>query len=122
MLGWGPGSTQTLLRSSGRPELQDYSGKYFEHLHNGYLELLVRLGLVGAVFMTLLLTVLIHTLRKAYRCGRLPLDYALVVGGGFAITAVWSVFDFRVIYHDWNVLWTIMAASVYTFGWRSRSV
>lgn len=49
-----------------------YANVQYTLLHNGYLEILVRFGLFGAVVMSIILGVLIATVWRAWRAGLIP--------------------------------------------------
>jgi O-antigen ligase len=119
LLGWGPGSTQYLISHSGRAELQLPYWKggltWLDHLHNTYLEVLVRFGLVGALLLLGAFGSLVRGLWIAYRSGRLPVDYALFLLGGFGLTAIWNLFDFRLTHFDWRFYWLLLAGTAYSF-------
>lgn len=119
VFGWGPGSTEWLVRDSGRQELLHPTYKntmdWLDHLHSTYLELLVRYGLVGALIAAWLLTILLHGAWRAYHESQLPTDYALFVLGAFGLVAIWSAFDYRLDHYDWRHYWILLAGVAYTF-------
>jgi O-antigen ligase len=85
----------------------------YDHLHNSYLELLVRFGLVGAALAAVLLGLLFRATWRAWRQGVLPEDHALWLVGTLAFTAVWCLTDFRSQHHDWRYFWLLLAGSAY---------
>jgi O-antigen ligase len=96
LFGWGPGATKPLIDLQQQKELRDWP-----HLHNTYLEILLRLGLVGAAFYLAGAWLLLRALLRAHRSGTLAPDLALYLYGVFALTAIWSITDFRMIHADW---------------------
>lgn len=119
VFGWGPGSTEYLISHSNRPNLMhpDYRRGYawLDHLHITYLEVLVRFGLVGALLILTVIGFLLKGVWNAYRDKRLPGDYALFFAGAFALTAVWSLSDFRLLHTDWRSYWILLGGSAYGF-------
>ena len=112
-LGWGPGSTKYLIPKSNDPHLLHplSGGKYawIDHLHNTYLEILFRFGLVGGVIFVLLIYLLLKPIIVAIHENSLPRDIGLFVIGTFALIAVWSLSDFRLLHHDWRNYWLLIA-------------
>jgi O-antigen ligase len=102
-LGWGPGATPLLIRELPRTELHRY-----RHVHNSYLELLLRLGVVGLVPFLVAALLVGMRLRRAQRRGAVPRDLALFVYGALTLLAVWSLFDFRMISTDWRFFWIVV--------------
>jgi len=64
LFGWGPSTQVTRLATS---PISQYS-----HLHNTYLEILVRFGLVGAVLLMVLLFLIVRSVWRARQRGALP--------------------------------------------------
>ncbi|MGD2138165.1 MAG: O-antigen ligase family protein [Gammaproteobacteria bacterium] len=116
LLGWGPGSTETLIAESGREELyQTRNMGYLDHLHNTYLETLLQLGVLGAFLWLGLLAALVQGLWRAHRAGVLPRDMLLWYLGFLVLTAIWSLFDFRLLHYDWRYFWILVAGSGYSY-------
>jgi len=124
LFGWGPGSTEYLISHSGLPQLRHselVEGEWKEgpdwldHLHNTYLEVLVRFGLVGAFLMLSVLGLLVRSLWVAHREGRVPLDYAWFLAGALGLMAVWSLSDFRLLHPDWRSYWILIGGITGTF-------
>ena len=120
LLGWGPGSTKYLISESNNPHLLHplAEGKYawIDHLHNTYLEILFRFGLVGGVIFVLLIYLLLKPIILAIHENSLPRDIGLFVVGTFALIAVWSLSDFRLLHHDWRNYWLLIAGIAYGLG------
>jgi O-antigen ligase len=87
LFGWGPG-TQVAPGARSLP-LQ------VKHLHNAYLELLARLGLVGASFFAVGLWIVARAAWHAYRENRLALDHLAFLVGAFSVLAIWCTANFR---------------------------
>jgi len=122
LLGWGPGTVRQLIDPTEHPELlhPDRHGveRPFGHLHNTYLEVLVELGLVGAMLLMAIVGLVIQGLWLAYRRNVVPHDYALFLLGSFAMTAIWAAFNFNVPQFDW-VAYIVLLSGV-SFGFHLR--
>jgi len=118
--GWGPGSTEHLLETSGRPELihpQEKGAAWMDHFHNTYLEILVRFGLLGTLILAATVLLMINTLWRSYKTGLLPKDHFAFLSGSFVLLAVWSLFDFRILHGDCRAYWILLAGIAYSFAW-----
>ena len=132
LFGWGPGSTeylveQTLNSSTARVTapfpfslFADYLPPpkrlpHAEHLHSIYLETLFRHGVLGMAMLILLIIVLLRALWRAYQSNLLPRVHACFLLSAFALTAIWSIFDFRALHTDWRFHWLLLASAIYTF-------
>jgi O-antigen ligase len=124
LFGWGPGSTEYLISQSGLPQLRHSEmvdgewregHEWLDHLHNTYLEILVRFGLVGAFFIVSVLGLLARGLWISRREARLPVDHAWFLAGALALMAIWSLSDFRLLHPDWRSYWVLMGGIMGTF-------
>jgi O-antigen ligase len=124
LFGWGPGSTEYLISHSGLPQLRHsemVDGEWREghawldHLHDTYLEILVRFGLVGASLIVSVLALLARGLWVSRREGRLPVDYAWLLAGALGLMAIWSLSDFRLLHPDWRSYWILLGGIMGTF-------
>lgn len=106
LFGWGPSTQVTRLATS---PISQYS-----HLHNTYLEILVRFGLVGAVLLMVLLFLIVRSVWRARQRGALSHDYFLFIAGSLAILAIWSIANFRMPV-DWRFFWCLLAGMAYGF-------
>lgn len=124
-LGWGTGSTEYLIAHSGRAQLLHPSAEggveWMDHLHNTYLEILLRFGILGALLLTTGALLLISAVFRAYRTGAVSRDYFLFLLGSFGLVAIWSLFDFRALHADWRAYWVLLAGMAYTFDLHRRS-
>lgn len=73
------------------------------HLHNTYLDLAVRLGLVGLLLAAALPGSLVLGLRRAVRDGLQAPDLLRFLSGALVLTAVWSLFDSRLFTLDFRL-------------------
>ncbi|NIV52050.1 MAG: hypothetical protein GWN53_09280, partial [Gammaproteobacteria bacterium] len=97
ILGWGPGTARPLILES-----PDTGIHHLEHIHNGYLQVLVELGLAGAVLLGAMLWLSLRVLWSAARRGDCPYDIWLLLGGAYLITAIWSVTGFQAVHVPWR--------------------
>ena len=128
--GWGPGSTEYLISHSGLPQLRhseliegewQEGPNWLDHLHNTYLEILVRFGLVGALLILSVLGLLARGFWVAHREGRLPSDYCWFLTGALGLMALWSLSDFRLLHPDWRSYWILMGGIMGT-SWMRRGL
>lgn len=115
-IGWGPGTSSTRDLSDGY-QLVDLSTR--NHLHNTYLEIVVRLGLVGATLYLFAIGVLLrHAIRARPGKGLMPDDVGMFVVAGSALMAGWSLIDFHLINWDFIIPLVLLAAIVHTYATR----
>lgn len=114
-LGWGADISRELIEEGDAERLPLTPGRTLRHLQNSYLEVLVQFGIVGLVLIALPIVGLMAGLRRACNERRVPGDLCLFLGGALLFTLIWSLFDYRVVHHDWRVFWVLLAGSVYSF-------
>jgi O-antigen ligase len=121
--GWGPGTTELLLKQEAHPllsqsiTLKDGSIQTLSlpHLHNLYLEFLVRFGLFGTLLFLAMPLALLASLRKAQSKGRVPWDYACFLFAGWGLLAIMVFFDFQIFKYAWRnycVIWAALTFAV----------
>lgn len=119
-LGWGAGSTRSLLARENRPELFNRtSNSKMGHVHNGYLEVLLRFGLVGAAISIFLARKLGGNLMSARRTGRLTTDYFLFLVGSLVLTVIWTTANFGLTtdhWQHWLPYWLLLMGICYRFS------
>ncbi|HEC12904.1 MAG TPA: hypothetical protein ENI80_06575 [Acidiferrobacteraceae bacterium] len=111
LFGWGPGSSKWLIEKQAQKELRQWP-----HLHNTYLEVLMRLGIVGALFFIGILWLLLRSIRRAHLSGRLPTDLYLFLLGVFGMSLIWSIGEFRLVHADWHFYWLLFGGIAYTYA------
>ena len=116
LLGWGPGSSEALIASSGQPELGVGSDQALDHLHNTYLELLVQLGLIGLLLWIGLFVALLSSIGQAWRARSLSADLARFLTLSIVYLALWDLFDFHALHQDWRGAWALLAGSALSVG------
>jgi O-antigen ligase len=127
LFGWGPESVQRLVAESNRPQLYMPQGKGdrielkpLAHLHNTYLEILFRFGIVGALLVATLLILLWRASWRASRHGIVPREQALFGVGALGLLIVWSLFNFNVPQFEWRDYVVLTFGLAYSFHLRAR--
>ena len=121
LLGWGPGTTEELLKQENNPlfsqsvTLKDGSTEtlHLYHLHNLYLEFLVRFGVLGTLLFLTLPVLLMSNVWKAQANGSIPWDYVCFLFAGWTLMAITSFFDFLLYKYAWRNYCVIWAALTY---------
>jgi len=88
------------------------------HLHNTYLEIAVRLGVVGFVLYLVAALLLVRVLVWNWRSQAVPVEIAVFAASAMALTAIWCLTDFRLIRLDFRLyvlLITGVAYSMYLY-------
>lgn len=125
-IGWGPGSTYHVVKQSGWKPLKDGSGadQWFDNLHNGYLEVLVRFGLIGAALFFATVALAFSKVYPSLGSSRSDNDLALFVLGALLLLAAWNLFNFRLVSFDGRAHWLLVSGSAFGFylqqRWRSH--
>ena len=122
-LGWGAGSSRSLLMHSARPDLMLYTEKlhkkvWLRHLHNTYAEILVQLGIIGLALLAALLWLLARAAALACREGRMPGDLCRFFAVSLLFVLIWNLGDYRLVRHDYNFFFIIFAGTVYSYRLR----
>ncbi len=108
--GWGPSVSATRGLTQNERSL-----KRFVDLHNSYLEVLVRLGLAGALLFGLAVIWVLRAMWLTYRKKIMPRDLFVFFSGAFMITAAWALIDFRMIHMDFRLYTILFGGLMYTF-------
>lgn len=115
LTGWGPGSHLMLIEQSG----VGTDAYQPPHFHSAYVEIPLRLGLIGAACFVAGLWILIRGLWRAYRRGEVPDDLFWFWSAALAITLVWNIPDFRLTRWE-NMAYTLWLGGIgYTLMARS---
>ena len=97
LTGHGPNAGDGVIAGASDPVLQSMA-----HLHNTYLELLMRFGALGLAAFAAVVGGLAAGLRREIRSGALPAELGLFLAGALALTLIWSAFDFRLLTQDFR--------------------
>lgn len=91
LAGWGTGSSRPLIESSGRTELfNELSKSWLGRMHNAYLEILVRFGLVGLCFLGVAFAYAFKSINRAKGQGLISARFWLFVRGSLTILLLWG--------------------------------
>ena len=124
LFGWGPGSTELLLKQEHHPLLSQppviyNNGKAsvlsLSHLHNLYLELLVRFGIFGTLLFLSMPLVMLSGVRKSFANNRIPWDCVCFLFAGWGLIAIMYFFDFQIFKYAWRnncLLWAAFTFAV----------
>lgn len=78
LIGWGPGTMEALIDSSG---LSEAAGLRFPHFHNSYFNVLAEFGIIGFGMVSLMFFLIFRAAWMNFRKGLIPSDlFFLVVG------------------------------------------
>jgi len=97
LLGWGPGTSSRLLEESNIDSVLRGSGKgeVMKNFHNSYLEILVGVGLAGALFFAVALWLVCKSAWRSFCSGWLRRDVFLFTMGALAIFLIASAANLR---------------------------
>ena len=114
LLGWGPGMNRVLIGSSERENL-----RFRVDLHNGYLEVLVCAGLVGALFFFFGALRVVRGLFAARRREVIPRDLFLFVMSVLVLVAIWNLAAYRMVHTDFRYFWLLFGGIAFSWTlWR----
>lgn len=127
----GAGYHRTAPGTGGQPAIEQHltlqNGREvtlnLSHLHDLYLEILVRFGLLGAVLFFSLPMMLLWGVGKAYTHGVVPWDYVCFIFAGWGFTAIVAFFDFQLFKFAWRnycVIWAALTYAVYLEALQTR--
>jgi len=114
--GWGPGSSRFIMSLSRDPALRtpdkEGHGKYIDHFHNFYLEMVILGGFAGAVLMSFPFVWLIR--RSIFRPGdsKETIEFKLFFLGCLGSIVIWSFFDVRQFHFDFRFFWIVLAGGL----------
>lgn len=78
LIGWGPGTMEALIDSSG---LNEAAGLRFPHFHNSYFNVLAEFGILGFGMVSFMFFLILRAACMNFRKGLIPADlFFLVVG------------------------------------------
>ena len=116
LIGHGFGSLTAVIDRELRPLGGLAKGERYDHVHNGFLQMLWTQGLVGCVLWSTLLGILVRDALRAAkqhpeRRALIPAMWALL-----AFAAIWSFFDFRLPHPDMRFFTILMLLSLRLLG------
>ena len=119
-MGWGGRGSRPLIDHSDL--FSDRFKETFNHLHNSYLQVLVEVGLIGAIFIVTLMTLLGRANIRAYQSRRMPLDVFLFSWLFFFFWLVVNVFESYIIYPSGTYLVAMVGGFFYSFCIRTTRI
>jgi O-antigen ligase len=108
--GHGAGASEALLADAGDPALGDLA-----HLHNTYMEIALRFGLVGLLLAGGVVAALAAGVARHAPDGDRH-DLTRFLAGALVLTAVWSVSDFRLLRLDFRLYVVLLAGIAFGLG------
>lgn len=113
LMGWGGRGSRPLIDHS--PLFSERFKETYNHLHSSYLQVLVEIGIVGAGFLLVLITLVGRACIKAFQRGDMPLDVLLFGGLFFAFWVIVNVFESYIIFPSGTYLVAIVTGFIYSF-------
>jgi O-antigen ligase len=113
IFGWGPG-TRVAFDAK-------YMTRQLGHLHNTYLEMLVRLGLVGASLFGIAFFLIFRASWQAFREKRIALDIFAFVLGTLLVLSIWFGANFR-LGSEVRFVIVLLCAVGYSAAWRQTPI
>jgi O-antigen ligase len=110
LFGWGPATTPILIQQGNIPE----SIKEHSHLHNSYLEIFVRVGLIGLILIGMILFLLIRAAIKIQKESPLHLQISIFSLSAFLLFGIANMTDIYLRQVGWFFL-AIIGGVVYSF-------
>jgi O-antigen ligase len=126
VFGWGIGSTRYVTKQSKDPRMwmgdpsQGDEGWWF-HMHNVYVEILLRTGLAGFLGWLIIFLGVMQVLLKSYRSGAMPVDTFLVLLGISMIMLIDGWFGFYVGNNRGEAYWLLLGGAIYSFRLKQNS-
>lgn len=111
--GWGPGMEAATFFSAA--PINPATNAHFPHLHDGYLEILVRFGTVGFVLVFLLAGLIATRFLQEWRRGHIPEDIALFLASASVLTALTNITTFRLIHLYFRFFTLLLAGLAYGY-------
>lgn len=93
---------------------------YMTHLHNTYLEILARFGLVGGIILLLMVVYLFYGLHVSYKDRVIERDFYCFALGILMMLAIWSFFDYQMSLLDFRTYICVLFSLLYSpvIRWR----
>lgn len=110
-LGWGPGIEANHDLSLGKQQFL----RNLAHLHDTYLELLVRFGVLGLALVVAFATAFLYRFITAYRMQRIPRDIFIFLMGSATLVALWNFIDFQALHADYRFMVALLLGVAYFY-------
>lgn len=118
LVGWGGNGGGLVMRHT--EWLQAYTHGHFGHLHNCYLEMLVRYGLLGAGLYFVLLFWLIKRSYLAWKHQVLPTDFFIFFILFFIFWLIVNFFESYMFYWTGVYIFNLILAVLVSFIWKDQ--
>lgn len=120
-LGWGNVGTSYIASLTGDasfkiPDVPEGGERliWITHLHSTYLEIAARFGILGLILFSWGFFLWCKAFRNRVKENRYPTEFLVFLGGTAAIMAIWDLTEFRAGMEEWRVLFSMLAASVFS--------
>jgi len=113
IVGWGPGSTEDLIKQS--EFFSEGFKKNFGHLHNSFIESLVANGLIGSAILLAMVIWIGYAALTAYRNGKMPIDVLVFALSFFGFWAAINLFESYTLYTTGHYINAVVAGFIYSF-------
>src|SRR5699024_4947257 len=90
----------------------------FPHLHDGYLEVLVRFGAFGFVLVIIFSSLLARAFFRAWKRGDVPGDIALFLVSASLLAAATNLTDFRMVHLYYRFYTLLLLGIIYGYTLR----
>ena len=92
LIGWGPISSKSMIMDNGDKRLiLPSAASWISHFHNGYIDFLVRFGIIGTTITALSGAISIRDLHLSYRKNGIPIDYRAFLAGSVFLLLIWGL-------------------------------
>ena len=108
--GLGPGISKPLIKEHW------VASKTFHHVHNSYLEMMLRLGIVGTTLIFVMLALIVYGGWRAYREQRIDRDLFMFLVAALTLHLLVCFTDFRMLHTDWRYYWFLVGGALYSFS------
>ncbi len=126
-VGWGPASTRRLISESERPDLwHEPTHEWLNHVHNSYLEVLLRFGLLGAVFFAISGLILLRGFLSFGAWQQLQAhQLSWLMTGSVLMLGLWAGAVFQFTNPAWQTYFTFILATGFSVsifpGYKTRT-
>lgn len=110
LMGWGAGYEAAQLGAENLPRM-------LYHLHNTYLEFLVRFGVLGTGIVFIGMLLLQRGLYRAYRAHRISFELTLALVSLELLFAIWSLTDFQIMRGYCQMYWFVVGGIFVALTW-----
>ena len=117
VLGHGGHAAKEIVRSASHISERN---KGFQHLHNSYVDLLARFGVVGLLWYLTLLYFVKRSAARAYRSGIMSRDLYYFINYFLLFWLVINAFESFIVLTRGTMMFTIAVAMIYAFRYQKQ--